>query len=369
MEAQAFSLAVLQWFDRHGRKKLPWQKPRTAYRVWLSEIMLQQTQVNTVIAYFQRFCLHFPDLASLAAADIDEVLALWSGLGYYARARNLHRTAQIIQQQYAGNFPSELAALQQLPGIGRSTAGAILALSMNKHATILDGNVKRVLCRYHAVEGWPDSPQTNKQLWTLAEHYTPAKRIAAYTQAMMDLGALICTRSQPKCNVCPLQATCSAYKQGNPSAYPHAKPRKTLPIRATKMILLCNENFEVLLERRPPVGIWGGLWSLPEYQIDNGDLTTTDASPLSKQQINNLKRWCRKNYYCQNHSMQTWPVFRHTFSHFHLDITPILIHITHWNPPAMEPNGIIWYNLAHQPSRGLATPIKRLLTQLKQQLL
>ncbi len=347
MTALKFSQRVLVWFDQHGRKNLPWQKSRTPYRVWISEIMLQQTQVATVIEYFQRFIKHFPDLTTLANAELDDVLTQWAGLGYYSRARNLHRTAQIIQQQYNGKFPRDLAALQSLPGIGRSTAGAIMALSMNKHAAILDGNVKRVLSRFHAVAGLPTDPKVIQQLWDVAEKYTPEKNIAEYTQAMMDLGATICTRSKPKCNVCPLQKNCVAYQQGNPTQYPNKKMTKTLPVRAINLLILQNHKGEIFLEKRPPVGIWGGLWSLPECPVDQ-----------------NIQQWSAEKYFCKTKTQKILLGFRHTFSHFYLDITPVVIKINSWQPPAMDNNNLVWCDMQQLPNKGLAAPVKKLLKQI-----
>lgn len=347
MTPKKFQNSVLKWFDKSGRKNLPWQKPNSSYRVWLSEIMLQQTQVKTVIPYFQKFIKKFPSLKSLAQANIDDVLNLWAGLGYYARARNLYKTAQIIQKKYRGKFPTDLETIQTLPGIGRSTAGAILALSQNQHAAILDGNVKRVLARFHAITDWPGKPEVNKQLWLLAENYTPKNRVANYTQAMMDLGALICTRSKPKCAMCPLQKHCTAYASGNPAAYPAKKISKKIPTRSINMMILLNEKGEILLEKRPPVGIWGGLWSLPECATEQ-----------------DIKQFCKQQHHCEIKNLQKWPGLRHTFSHFHLDITPVLAHIKKWRPVVMESPNTVWYNIAHLKSKGLAAPVKKLLTQL-----
>lgn len=346
LNSQQFSNRVLAWFTKFGRKNLPWQKPNTPYRVWVSEIMLQQTQVTTVIPYFERFIKHFPDLKTLAEANIDDVLAHWAGLGYYARARNLHRTAQIIMKTYKGKFPQTLAAIQELPGIGRSTAGAILSLSMNIRAPILDGNVKRVLARFHAVTGWPGNAEVSEQLWEFAERYTPKQQVAEYTQAMMDLGATICTRSKPSCSLCPLQSHCQAYLQGTPSAYPTAKPTKQIPTKTIHMLLLNNQQGEIMLIKRPPVGIWGGLWSLPECPVDT-----------------NIHLWCQQHYFCNIATVQTWPSLRHTFSHFHLDIIPVLISVSEWRPPVMESDSTVWYNVAEINTRGVAAPVKQLLTQ------
>ncbi|MFU8798336.1 MAG: A/G-specific adenine glycosylase, partial [Gammaproteobacteria bacterium] len=248
----AFSIRILNWFDKHGRKDLPWQLDITPYRVWISEIMLQQTQVNTVIPYFLRFIGRFPYTKILAEASEDEVLHYWTGLGYYTRARNLQRAAQLIEKT---GFPSELQGLQALPGVGRSTAGAILSIAFKKPAAILDGNVKRVLCRYYAI---PETP------WALAENLLPTARAADYSQAMMDLGATVCTRTKPKCSLCPLTDDCKAHLLSSETNYPPKKQSKHIPVRTTYMLLLCNQRGEVLLEKRPPAGIWGGLWSLPE---------------------------------------------------------------------------------------------------------
>jgi A/G-specific adenine glycosylase len=258
-----FRTLILNWFDQHGRKNLPWQINKTPYRVWLSEIMLQQTQVNTVIPYFLRFLQQFPDLQTLSRAHEDEVLHLWAGLGYYSRARNLHRAARAIMENNHGEFPDTLVDLINIPGIGPSTAGAVLALAFNKRATILDGNVKRVLTRLHGIRKPINDKKTEQQLWDLAENYTPQKRIADYTQAMMDLGATCCTRARPSCSQCPLQRYCVAYKLGLVETLPAKKQSRSLPVRqATFVILKKGDTF--FLEKRPSTGIWGSLWSLPE---------------------------------------------------------------------------------------------------------
>lgn len=333
----------------HGRKNLPWQQKKSPYHVWLSEIMLQQTQVTTVIPYFQRFIKQFPNLSSLAAAHLDEVLNLWAGLGYYARGRNLHRCAQMIEQEYAGEFPQNLIQLQSLPGIGRSTAGAILSLGFDHAAAILDSNVKRVLTRFHAIAGWPELSTVNKKLWELAELYTPTQQTetAAYTQAMMDLGALVCTRTQPKCDQCPLQTHCLAYNTGNTAYFPSPKPSKKLPIRSIQMLILVNQQQEILLEKRPPTGIWGGLWSLPECP------SNADAKNFSK-----------KYYYCETETVRQATQIRHTFSHFHLDIQAVVMQVNKWQPPLMESDRIVWYNIQQLQKKGLATPVKKLIQQL-----
>lgn len=350
MSPQQFSEQVLHWFDRHGRKELPWQQNPTPYRVWISEIMLQQTRVATVIPYFKTFMRRFPSVKKLAHAPVDEVLHLWSGLGYYARARNLHRAAQVICDTHRGRFPDGLEQLCALPGIGRSTAAAILALSRNRHFAILDGNVKRVLARTHAVEGWTGAPAVERELWALAERYTPKARVAEYTQAMMDLGATLCTRSRPRCDECPLQGNCMAYARQRVTEFPFPKPRKQLPVRATHMLMLCNDRGEVLLEQRPPAGIWGGLWSLPECD---------DCSEESA-----VSRWCATQLQCGAERIERWGVVRHTFSHFHLDITPVMIRVSGQQPAVMEQGRHVWYNFAQPDALGVAAPVSRLLQRL-----
>ena len=344
--SEQFSQAVLSWYDQFGRKDLPWQQNMTPYRVWVSEIMLQQTQVATVIPYYQRFMQALPDVHALAAADADEVLHLWTGLGYYSRARNLHGTAQRVVAEHGGEFPLGVDALQALPGIGRSTAGAIASLSMGLRAPILDGNVKRVLARYHAVEGWPGTKAVQDCLWQLAERYTPQQRVDHYTQAMMDLGATLCTRSKPSCLLCPVQAGCQASKLGQPTAFPHSKPRKVMPVRQCLMPLVVNPQGHVWLQRRPDSGLWGGLWCPP--QLD-------DQAALD--QLVQHMGWSPER-------QQELEPLRHTFSHFHLDIQPLLIQVQ--PTPGVAEAGQVWYNL-RQPTRlGLAAPVSKLLQRVEQ---
>lgn len=335
--------AVLAWYHQHGRHDLPWQQDTTPYRVWVSEIMLQQTQVSTVIDYYRRFMARFPDVQSLAAAPLDEVLHLWTGLGYYARARNLHKTAQTVCDQHDGSFPPDIDALTALPGIGRSTAGAILALAMGKRGVILDGNVKRVLCRYHAIDSWSGNSKTLTRLWQLAEDTTPHRQVAPYTQAMMDLGATLCTRSKPDCPRCPLQEGCQAFKLGIAAQLPVSKPRKTLPQKQTYMILLYQDDDTVMLQQRQSTGLWGGLWSLPECDNDK-----------------DLCAWLQR--YGGKQDGQ-WPVLRHTFSHFHLDITPVLVRAGDADA-CLDSAGSLWYPLDHSLKLGLAAPVKKLLDRL-----
>ena len=340
---------LLAWFDRHGRHDLPWQQPRSLYRVWISEIMLQQTQVSTVIPYFERFMDRFPDITRLAGASQDEVLHLWTGLGYYARARNLHQAAQQIRDQHQGQFPEDYDAVLALPGIGRSTAGAILAQALDQRHAILDGNVKRVLTRYHAIAGWPGTKAVENQLWELAEVATPPQRLADYTQAIMDLGATVCGR-KPDCAVCPLMGSCQAYAEGNPRAYPTPRPRKNLPVRETRMLILQNSEGLLLLEQRPPAGIWGGLWTLPECPAD------TDPT-----------EFCQTNLGLELHQAEAGPRLRHSFSHFHLEITTLLARVSPVNQAIMEGQPQVWYNSRRPDARGLPAPVKTLLEGLDDQ--
>lgn len=339
-----FQRNILSWFDRHGRKDLPWQQNISPYRVWLSEIMLQQTQVMTVIPYFNAFIDKFPNIESLATAPIDEVLQRWSGLGYYARARNLHKSAQRIAEQ--GRFPDTLEALTALPGIGLSTAGAILSIGFNKSHPILDGNVKRVLARYQAISGWPGSTSVNKQLWTLSEQLTPTERVADYTQAMMDLGATLCTRSKPSCTRCPINTHCQAWISDTVSAYPTPKPTKTLPAKHIVFLLLVDQDQRMLLEKRPDSGIWGGLWSLPEFAG-----------------LEDARRWCLLQNMRISDQLTLKPK-RHTFSHYHLDYTGLIIQIENPTNNVMEAYRTAWYNARQTHDLGLPAPIKTLLQQL-----
>ena len=340
---------LLAWFDRHGRHDLPWQHPRSLYRVWISEIMLQQTQVSTVIPYFERFMARFPDIASLARASQDEVLHLWTGLGYYARARNLHQAAQRIQDEHQGRFPRDFDAVLALPGIGLSTAGAILAQALDQRYPILDGNVKRVLTRYHAISGWPGNKAVETRLWQLADAATPSNRVADYTQAIMDLGAPVCGRT-PDCDVCRLKSSGQADAEGDPRAYPASRPRKPLPVRETLMLLLQNPEGLLLLEQRPAVGIWGGLWSLPEC-------------PAEKEPA----EFCQSTLGLVMQNAQPGPRLRHSFSHFHLDIRTLRATVVTANQAVMEGRPQVWYNCEQPDVRGLPAPVKTLLADLNNQ--
>jgi A/G-specific adenine glycosylase len=360
METSAFSQHLLKWFDKYGRTDLPWQQNPTAYCIWVSEIMLQQTQVNTVIPYYQRFMERFPDVQTLAVASLDEVLHYWSGLGYYARARNLHQAAQKISTDYKNNLPTELEKLMALPGIGRSTAGAILALAYGQCHPILDGNVKRVLCRYYAVEGWSGETKVANELWRLSEQHTPKQRVSDYTQAIMDLGATVCTRSRPKCTLCPLHKACAAYLMGQAMAYPTKKPRnQKKPIKATTFIMLQNQRGEVLLEKRPTTGIWGGLWSFPECP------TVDDVPAWCQQHLNNDRgKMIEETFSSITLKCYTWQTLRHTFTHFHLDITPVLVPIEAKLCQTVNLKETVWYNATQSQTYGLAAPVARLTQQL-----
>lgn len=349
--ANAFSRAVLDWFDHHGRKTLPWQQDITPYRVWVSEIMLQQTQVSTVIPYYERFMARFPNIETLADASQGDVLHLWTGLGYYARGRNLHACAQTVVREHGGIFPSTVDGLEALPGIGRSTAGAIAAISMGVHASILDGNVKRVLSRFYAVDGWPGSNSVQKELWLIADRLTPSKRVGDYTQAMMDLGATLCTRSKPECGRCPLQPQCLGYASGNPQQYPHSKPKKAKPEKHTALLIFENEQGEILLQQRPQKGIWGGLWSFPEHPVNTDELV--------------IQNFASTELNARVHQHTTWASFKHTFSHYHLHIQPIHVQIERDQPSApLEAENVCWYNPQKPLDLGLAAPVQTLINSL-----
>ena len=346
---QDFAASLLAWYDDNGRKHLPWQKNRSPYRVWISEIMLQQTQVGTVIPYFQRFVARFPDVETLAAAEQDEVLHLWSGLGYYSRGRNLHATARRVVSEHRGKLPGDIDGWQALPGIGRSTAGAILALSRGERHAILDGNVKRVLCRYHGIDGWPGESRTAKTLWALAEAHTPGRRVAAYTQAIMDLGATVCIRRRPRCPACPLRRRCRARLDGATHAIPAPRPKKPRPLKRTRFLILRDEDQSVLLERRPPSGVWGGLWGFPECP--------PQADPA---------RACAERFGLKPGRASFLQPRQHGFTHFRLEIEPVLLEVDA-NAKAnriMEAGSVLWYKGASSKRLGLAAPVGRILSEL-----
>jgi A/G-specific adenine glycosylase len=344
--SNAFAPALLAWFDVSGRKHLPWQQQRTPYRVWVSEIMLQQTQVATAIPYYERFMQRFADVAALAAAPLDEVLHLWTGLGYYARARNLHRAAQVVVSEFAGEFPTTHAELNALPGIGRSTASAILALSRDERHAILDGNVKRVLARYFAIAGYPGEKRIETQLWLLAAACTPHTRIADYTQAIMDLGATLCTRSKPRCGECPVRGHCLAYAQGLQATLPTRKPKVTRPQREAFALVARNAEGALLLEQRPPAGLWGGLWVCPQFDTRVAMQDWIDA------------------HLRHDGTVQTLPTIDHAFTHFDLRLQPTLLTAAMPLATVADSASLRWYDPKSPARIGLAKPVLDILKAL-----
>jgi A/G-specific adenine glycosylase len=332
---------LLDWYDDNGRTDLPWRQEINPYRIWVSEIMLQQTQVSTVIPYFQRFIARFPNIDILAEAELDDVLHLWTGLGYYARGRNLHKAATIIATDLAGIFPEQSATLQKLPGIGRSTAGAICSIAFNQSTPILDGNVKRVLARYYAIEGWPGQSRTQKILWEKAEQNTPGYRCAAYTQAIMDLGATLCTPKKPQCPSCPLNLDCTAHKAGTEQHYPASKRRKVLPVRQTYFLIASNPDGDILLEQRPPTGLWGGLWCFPQSDTLQGIHSECERLGLPP------------GKFTQGQQLQ------HTFSHYRLDYTPLYLSVG--LSPSISDNKNQWVKVNAPGKIGLPRPVEKLL--------
>ncbi len=356
----SFTRELLSWYDRHGRHDLPWQHDVNAYRVWLSEIMLQQTQVTTVIPYFERFIEDFPTVEALAAASQDEVLHRWTGLGYYARARNLHRSARIVAKHHGGQFPDDLEILRGLPGIGRSTAGAILAIAFGKKAAILDGNVKRVLSRYHAVEGWSGASAVQNELWQLAETHTPNSRSADYTQAIMDLGATLCTRRKPDCPACPLKDDCQARLRDQVDRYPAPRPVKTLPLRSCYFLILIDTDGRVLLQQRPPAGLWGGLWCFPQCPDRAMISKTCQSLGVVGSADQGAERDLEANYHFA-------PRQRHTFSHYQLDYIPVFIATGargQHHSGAIAENNLAWVFPEAPGALGLPRPVQHLLNTI-----
>ncbi len=344
-----FAARLLAWFDQHGRKDLPWQRHPTPYRVWVSEVMLQQTQVQTVIPYYKRFMRRFPSLANLAAADLDEVLDLWTGLGYYARARNLHRAARQITQN-GGTFPITAAGLEALPGLGRSTAAAIRALALGQRAAILDGNVKRVLSRFHAVDGDIARVGTLQKLWCHADTHTPKDRVADYTQAIMDLGATLCVRTRPRCAACPVAKSCKALALGRVADFPVRRRSATKPVRRARMYVISINRGACLLERRALGGVWGGLWTPPQRGMQVSPAQICREFGIEPQAVV---------------SRRAGGVFRHTFSHFHLDIEPYYLLLGEHPALIGERDDLRWYHPAEDRGFGLPAPAIKLLAALK----
>jgi A/G-specific adenine glycosylase len=344
MEPDSFAARLLAWFDAHGRHDLPWQQPRDAYRVWLAEIMLQQTQVTTVVPYFQRFVGRFADLDALARAPLDDVLALWSGLGYYARARNLHRCAQVVVAEHGGDFPRDLESITALPGIGRSTGGAILAQAFGARHAILDGNVRRVLARHDGIAGWPGAPPVQRALWSASEKHLPQARLPDYTQAIMDLGATLCTARKPQCARCPVSVDCAALQLDRIAELPGRKPRRERPHRRAQLLLIENGSGEILLERRPPTGIWGGLWSLPMRDDAQASLPELRIA--------------------EHRMLESLPQVEHGFTHFTLTLHPVHLRATRLADDVAEAPHLNWTTIAAALRLGLPAPIRRLLANL-----
>jgi A/G-specific adenine glycosylase len=343
--ASSIAAKLTAWQKKQGRHDLPWQGTRDPYAIWLSEIMLQQTQVATVIPYYNRFLAHFPGVVELAAAPLDEVLRLWSGLGYYSRARNLHKAAQVVVNERGGRFPRRFEDVAELPGVGRSTAAAICVFSFGARHAILDGNVKRVLARLRGVKGYPGEKKVADRLWQEAERLLPRRGIEAYTQGLMDLGATVCARGKPRCGDCPLHGDCVALKRGWVAGLPSPKPRKPLPHKRTTMLVLTRAG-EVLLEKRPPTGIWGGMWCLPEIA----------RHP-------DLEAYCLKRFGARVLEVETMPTLAHGFTHFSLDIRPLHLRVSALVPQAAEP-GLTWLSLEDARGAAIPTPVRKILAQL-----
>jgi A/G-specific adenine glycosylase len=343
-----FAAALLDWFRSNGRRDLPWQRDPTPYRVWVSEIMLQQTQVATVIPYYEAFIGRFPDVRSLAAARLDEVLHLWSGLGYYARARNLHRAAQQVVHEHGGVFPGTLAEVMRLPGIGRSTAGAILSLALGQRQPILDGNVKRVLARHFGVEGSTAAATVERSLWALAERCTPRRRVAEYTQAIMDLGATVCTRARPACLLCPVARRCMARSLGREAELPSRRPRAPRPLRAAWVVVAMRGEHKVLLERRPPAGIWGGLWGLPEFPTRE-----------------HAEQWCQERVSGAS-AIRRDATLKHAFSHFDYEMRPLVVRCMGRSRGLRDDGRFRWYDVREPMVVGLPKAVATLIARTQQ---
>ena len=341
-----FSTRLIAWQREHGRHDLPWQGGHDPYRIWLSEIMLQQTRVETVIPYYERFLARFPDVAALAAAPVEDVMALWSGLGYYARARNLHRAARVIMDEHGGAFPHSAAAIAGLPGIGRSTAAAIAAFAWGERVAILDGNVKRVLCRVFGIEGFPGEKAVVARLWALAESLLPERGIGRYIQAQMDLGATLCTRARPACARCPFHDDCVARREGRVAELPAARPKKVGPRRGARCAVILHQG-AVLLERRPPAGIWGGLLALPELPAEAED----------------AQAWSAQRFGLATAAPQPLAPLTHAFTHFVLELQPLLLH-THSIHGLADDGALCWLPLGAHAEAALPTPVRRILDEL-----
>lgn len=342
---KSFATRLVAWQKLHGRHDLPWQGTRDPYRIWLSEIMLQQTQVATVIPYYLRFLTHFPTIDALASAPMDDVLRLWSGLGYYARGRNLHRAANVIVRECGGEFPREPARIAALPGIGRSTAAAISVFAFGVRQAILDGNVKRVLARFRGIRGYPGDKPVIERLWREAERLLPNRNPEAYTQGLMDLGASVCTRTAPRCAACPVHADCVAFKRGSVRALPAPRPRRRRPHKRTIMLALTCAG-EILLEKRPAPGLWGGMWSLPEI------VRRTE-----------MQSQCLQRFGAHVLNVTKLPTIGHGFTHFTLDIRPLHVRVSALTPHVAEP-GQIWLPLSEARQAAIPVPVRKILDAL-----
>jgi A/G-specific adenine glycosylase len=345
--SDAIAPRLLAWFDVHGRHDLPWQRERTPYTVWVSEVMLQQTQVATVVPFYERFVARFPTVEALAAAPLDGVLQQWSGLGYYARARNLWHAARAVVAQHGGRVPETFEELHALPGIGRSTAGAILAQARGARLPILDGNAKRVLARYHAVEGWPGEREVQDELWELAEQHTPHERVADYTQAIMDLGATLCTRARPACTVCPLAETCAACRAGTQAKYPAPRPKRTRTRRSVTVLVVEDPDGCVLLARRPARGIWGGLYSFPE--LADGETAA---------------EWCARTLGANVAAERALATIEHGFTHFDLDLEPRWLRLAAAPRVVQDRDDFLWHRPSAAPAVGIPAPVAALFGAL-----
>jgi A/G-specific adenine glycosylase len=339
----SFATRIIQWQHSYGRHELPWQNTRDPYRIWASEIMLQQTQVSAVIPYYQRFIARFPDVQTLAAADEEDVLTYWSGLGYYARGRNLHQAGRLIVERHAGVFPREFEAVLALPGVGRSTAAAICVFAFGQRRAILDGNVRRVLARHAGIGGYPGDKRVQDQLWQHAESVLPDSGVEAYTQGLMDLGAGPCSRINPDCAACPVDESCIARRDGLTAQLPGPRPTRTLPQRETHMLILMSRG-EVLLEKRPASGIWGGLWSFPEAAEDR-----IEAAAL--------------RYGARPDRLRRLTLVDHAFTHFKLRIRPVLAQVA--DPPGIREPGLLWLTVEDALGAAVPAPVKRILGELR----